>query len=347
MKRPKGTYAYALPASIGAAAVVIGAFLHGINNTSSFNGVFPIVIEGIQCLGSALLGGPTPTDEAMFEYGPDGLPLCRGCHCTPEWEEDPGAFVCPEEPPPTWRYDTEVIETLRSQVATNPIKLDCDPYRDEGCDTTPSLEKGSWGNDAVCSLIYDVPDANDSGSCPLTNYTLKSFRTAEEAASANAVVTHKGHCGVCSTTKDLAAYMTHPDMVAEGRKCTHRALLSANGGRQCYEALGFTTPCATIWSQNSFNTASLCRAPCVRQLFSPANLPEPSCKLNECLYCDEIQSGPQFQLFAGRTRRNSGLRTPIMRPCKGFAFLEHTACPMDVVLGRNEDKGGDGKIEKD
>ena len=341
---------YALPVSCGALAVVIGTFLHGIHNTSSLNGIFPIVIEGIQQMGSALLG-KTPTDESMFEYGADGLPLCRGCHCTPEWEEDPEQFVCPEEPPPTWQYSTEVIEALRSHVATNPMKLDCNPYEEEGCDTTPSLAKGSWGDDAVCGLIYDVP-SEDTGisrsSCSLTNYTIQSFQSAEEASSVNAVVTHMGPCGVCSTTQDLAAYMTHPDMVAEGRKCTNRALLSANWGRQCYEALGFTTPCATIWAQNSINTATVCRATCVRHLFTPANLPEPSCKLNDCLHCDEIKSGPNFQLFAGRTRRNSGLRTPIMRKCAGFAFLEHEACPMGVVLGQSGAKSNyDGEKQEE
>jgi len=324
--------------SIGALAVVIGTFLHGIHHTSSLNGIFPIVIEGIQRLGSAFLGS-TPTDESMFEYGPDGLPLCRGCHCTPGWEEDPDQFVCPAEPPPTWQYGADAIETLRSQVAANPIGLACNPYEEEGCDTTPSLDRDTWGDAAVCGLIYDLPAdprAPSGGSgCPLTNYTLQSFRSAAEAASARAVVTHLGHCGVCSTAQDLAAYMEHPDMVAEGRKCTNRALLSAHWGRQCYEALGFTAPCATIWAQNSVHTASVCRATCVRNLFAPANLPEPSCKLNDCLLCDEVKSGPNFQLFAGRTRRNSGLRTPIMRQCQGFAFLEHDACPMDVVLGRN------------
>ena len=342
---------YALPVSIGVLAFVVGTFFHGIHNTSHFNGIFPIVIEGIQRMGSALLG-KTPTDESMFEYGPDGLPLCLGCHCTPEWEEDPEQFVCPKEPPPTWQYSKEVMETLRSHVATNPMELNCNPYEDEGCDTTPSLGKRSWGDDAVCGIIYDVPSddivSGGSTSCSLTSYTIQSFQSAEEAAAANAVVTHVGHCGVCSTTQDLAAYMTHPDMVTEGRKCTNRAILSFHWGRQCYQDLGFSTPCATIWAQNSINTATVCRATCVRHLFTPANLPEPSCKLNDCLHCDEIKSGPVFQLFAGRTRRNSGLRTPIMRQCAGFAFLEHEPCPMGVVLGQKAEKNnGDGEGQEE
>lgn len=68
----------------------------------------------------------------------------------------------------------------------------------------------------------------------------------------------------------------------------------------------------------------------MKYLFTPANGPEPSCMLNECLYCDEVKSGPVFQAFAGRTRRNSGLRNPIMRPCDGFYNIAHEACPMNI-----------------
>mmetsp|Transcript_2667 Transcript_2667/g.3098 ORF Transcript_2667/g.3098 Transcript_2667/m.3098 type:complete len:323 (-) Transcript_2667:1958-2926(-) len=37
-------------------------------------------------------------------------------------------------------------------------------------------------------------------------------------------------------------------------------------------------------------------------------------RLNACLQCDECRSGPVFQKIAGRTRRNSGLRSEIERP---------------------------------
>lgn len=319
------------------AAVLHG--VHGIYHTSTFNSVFPIVAEAIQHIGGALLGGGTPKDESMFQYGDDGLPLCRDCHCTPGWDEDPASFECPTDPPPPWKYDAESIGILNSHEAHNPFVLDCNPYEDDECDMTPSLQRG--GTDTVCGLVYDVPasetaiqDSSSANGCPLSNYTIQTFGDEAEARAAKAVITHMGHCGACSTTKDLAAYMTHPDMVAEGRKCTNRALLSYSWGRSCYEALGFTTPCATIWAHNSINTATLCRATCVRHLFSPANGPEPECKLNDCLHCDEIKSGPFFQMFAGRTRRNSGLRTPIMRQCQGFAGIEHEACPIDMIQSK-------------
>mmetsp|Transcript_8799 Transcript_8799/g.15948 ORF Transcript_8799/g.15948 Transcript_8799/m.15948 type:complete len:82 (+) Transcript_8799:546-791(+) len=50
-----------------------------------------------------------------------------------------------------------------------------------------------------------------------------------------------------------------------------------------------------LWAFKSFNTATDCRKTCVRHLFSSPNLPEPHCKLIECLQCDKVQSGPTFQ----------------------------------------------------
>ena len=44
-------------------------------------------------------------------------------------------------------------------------------------------------------------------------------------------------------------------------------------------------------------------------------------RLNACLQCDECKSGPKFKKIAGRTRRNSGIRSAIERP--GFKPLQH------------------------
>ena len=37
-------------------------------------------------------------------------------------------------------------------------------------------------------------------------------------------------------------------------------------------------------------------------------------KLNPCLECDEVKSGPLFKYYAGRTRRDSGIVSSIPRP---------------------------------
>ena len=274
--------------------VVFAIALHGIDNTSSLNVVFPVVLDGIQALF-----GCARKNERMFEYADDGLPLCNKCHCTPSWEQDPETFECPKGTPPPWQYSQRTIDTLKAQQVINPYSLKCNPYSNETCDTVPSLEKYKWGKESICGLLFQKPHTSAkhswrqhvvSGNCPLTNYTLQTFSSTTEATNVNAVITHTGPCGACSTTQDLAAYMQHPDMVAAGRRCTNKILLFGHSaGVACYEALGFTTPCATIWTYNSQNTATVCRKTCVRHLFSPPNQPEPHCRLNECLYCDEVR----------------------------------------------------------
>lgn len=304
-----------------------------------------VALDFVQALGGSLLGH-TPKDESVFEYDDDGLPLCHGCHCTPGWDQDPNDFVCPNKKKlPPYVYPSETIEALASQTIRNPFSLDCDPYTNATCDTVPSLERNSWGRDAVCGIQYDdvsekqPQETTNSTSCPLTTYTIQTYESPLVAAQEGATVSHIGPCGVCSTTQDLAAYMSHPDMVAKGRRCCNRVLVSHAWGVSCYENLGFSNACATIWAHNSYNTAMQCMDVCVQHLFSPANGPEPECRLNDCLHCDEVQSGPNFQLFAGRTRRNSGLRTPILRQCDGLANLVHDGCPPKALAAASLEEG--------
>lgn len=146
MKRYKKTRIFFL--------VAIAGFFIGIQDDSSnLNTFFPIVLGMIGRIGG-LIFGSTPKDETRFKYGDDGLPLCNNCHCTPAYDQDPATFVCPDYTPPPWLYDAQTIETLKAQEALNPMQLSCDAYQ-KGCDTTPSLKLGTWGNDAVCGFIYD------------------------------------------------------------------------------------------------------------------------------------------------------------------------------------------------
>jgi len=63
----------------------------------------------------------------------------------------------------------------------------------------------------------------------------------------------------------------------------------------------------------------------------PNNCPDGS--LNDCLQCDEDESGPNFQFFSGRTRRNSGIHSAIDRPDEDVAELEHCYWYEDGELG--------------
>ena len=63
----------------------------------------------------------------------------------------------------------------------------------------------------------------------------------------------------------------------------------------------------------------------------PNNGVAPNCTLDECLQCDEDESSPLFKKFGGRTRRNSGLLTAIVRDCTAHVDLDQTKDSFEVL----------------
>lgn len=153
-------------------------------------------------------------------------------------------------------------------------------------------------------------------------YRLRGYESAEAAAEAGGMVTHFGVCGACSSLQDLSVYAANPDLTAPVRDC---GLQHFSGSVEelsaCIEALGFTAPCARVWAYNTRHTQSACLAVCTANLDAPYNNPDGS--LNDCLQCDEDESGAVFKAYAGRTRRNTGLASSICRPCEEVRPLEH------------------------
>lgn len=90
-----------------------------------------------------------------------------------------------------------------------------------------------------------------------------------------------------------------------------------------WKILGFSKNCAQIWLYNSLNTKKFCFGICLKAWLTgePNNKPDGS--LNDCLECDETQSGPVFKYFAGRTRRNSGIVSGIERPDSQVYNITH------------------------
>ena len=158
-----------------------------------------------------------------------------------------------------------------------------------------------------------------------------TYLSEEEAVSDGSVVSHLGACGLCSTAIDLAVYMAIPDMTHAGKICASKALISTKWGKKCYEDLGFTPPCATIWNYDGIYDGQNCKWICIKQLFADSNGPPPACELNDCLKCDEDMAGPKFKDFAARTRRRSGITSAIARGCDDFANIKHDACPAPVA----------------
>lgn len=241
------------------------------------------------CSGDQLFGRPNETTGLT---GEQCTAFCADC--------GPQGFEARE-------FSEAEIEQLRAWRLSEPFdEITDDPYLDDAPSSTP---------ESVCGFLADPEE-------PLT-YRLQTFGSTEEAVAAGAEVTHGGVCGVCSTLENLAVYIQNEDLTAPVRQC---GLDGISGGKDsniaCLQELGFDLPCAQIWYFNTENTRNSCFEPCIAALNEPYHLPDGS--LNECLQCDEDNSGPVFKAVAGRTRRNSGLANALCRPCSEVMPLQHT-----------------------
>ena len=64
----------------------------------------------------------------------------------------------------------------------------------------------------------------------------------------------------------------------------------------------------------------------------PSNGPSPECALNACITCNEENSAPTFERFAGRSRRRSGLLSTDARPCGTVPRIVQNPCPVTQPL---------------
>ena len=177
-------------------------------------------------------------------------------------------------------------------------------------------------NTEVCAVRF--VDSNR------VDYHLRTFPDRESAIRKGYVITHRYHCGTCSSLRDLAVYLEKPNLTAPARTCARR--LTAAGIKACLmEAVGFEEPCAETWTYNVLHTRRQCAATCIRHYglwnvltdnMSDEHVDEHG-NLNPCLACDEDTSGPGFQYAAGRTRRTSGLTSAIYRPAPETFPVDH------------------------
>ena len=205
--------------------------------------------------------------------------------------------------PPDWTNDR--LATLRAfqLVSSQTIPL-TDPY----LETAPTHTDGE-----VCGVTVQ------SGS----RYRIDTT-SVDEARRNGAMITHGGGCGLCSSLADLAAYAQTADLTEPVRTCGLQGGLDNDVAAiaECIEdSVGFTPPCARIWAYNTLHTRARCLTPCIELLDAPYL--ESDGRLNDCLQCDEDESGPVFKSVAGRTRRNSGLATALCRPCETVWRLNH------------------------
>ncbi|KAL3934248.1 MAG: hypothetical protein SGBAC_009995 [Bacillariaceae sp.] len=264
----------------------------------------------------------------IFKTEDQGPASCGDCFCIVGEGE-----VCPSQSP-NGNYTAELVDIyLQRQTIANPYDLKCDPFSNANCQTSPAQneELAALGDTAVCAIHVLDPNVD----CQSSSYNLKTYASQEEAEAAGGVVTHLGHCGVCSTLQDLAVYLQNPSLTTEGKFCSAKNTISIEGGAACYRNLGMTDACSKVWAEAEFNTFKECFTQCfLEDITQDAsnNGPAPECALNSCLQCDADRSAATLAKVAGRTMRRSGLLSPVARKCSEFAFIEHQRCPLTTPL---------------
>lgn len=194
----------------------------------------------------------------------------------------------------------------------NPVTIKEDPYID-GAEPVTEPPDDRTMKAAVCGIRF-----TDAGR---KNYEIRTFRDEADAVRSGYTVTHGGYCGTCSTLKDLAVYLKRRDMTYAVRSCSFR--MTRRGILSCLEAIGFTEPCALTWYYNIRNTTRHCLGTCLLSWMRQEPLNRADGTLNDCIRCDEEMSGPIFKYYAGRTRRNSGIKSEIGRDPKELYRVIH------------------------
>lgn len=179
-----------------------------------------------------------PPPEQPPKYG-----TCGDCHCIN------GDKPCPSNPDeiPLVDVPDDWLKQLQNMDAINPHLMTCNPYNTTsgwtGNCTNPPQEEYQlelWET-AACGITYDM-DTLDEDQCP-TQYTLATYDSKEEMLTAGAVMTHWGACGACSSTKDLAVYLKHPDLTGKGQECGVRGLIDFWDGVRCFQEVDYTPVC--------------------------------------------------------------------------------------------------------
>ena len=203
---------------------------------------------------------------------------------------------------------TNLLEAPIPSLVSNVTK---NPYQNQ---TNPPPSR-----DVYCAMQWSSDTDPVIGK---RKYRLRDFKSEEAAARDNFTVTHKGHCGSCSSIQDLGVYIRQ-NLTDATRSCAIKGMLSDRWERNCLRQLGFSEECVTIWYYNILNTRRKCLVTCLLSKIRKEPFNRPDGSLNSCLQCDEDKSGPNFKYFSGRTRRNSGIPSAILRPESQIYHMEH------------------------
>ena len=208
-----------------------------------------------------------PTSSSLID---DGQSCCGECWCIPSEDE-----ACPIRTTAYPQlYTMGMVKNFANKTLLDPNSMEevpggnlfevgCNPYDGVSVDTSPpwkayngcelnptqlfSSTSADGYDSAVCAFSYQKFDEEDD----CNTYTYKTYARTAKAEEDGAYVTHNTQCGACSNAIDLSVYMRFPDLTSAGVQCSVDTLLNFDGGVLCYEGLGFTNACATVWAHNS------------------------------------------------------------------------------------------------
>lgn len=150
----------------------------------------------------------------------------------------------------------------------------------------------------------------------------QSFDSKEDSANAGLSVAHCGACGVCSNVNDIRIYIeTRKTIAKSSKQCGVKAVFGSYSDLvKCLEGkIGFSRDCTMCWADNMLNTLRNCIFTCMTTMmtgFMKSNNVRGAGDrgwLNQCLFCDEKRSGPEFVTCSGPARRRLGIVSEIER----------------------------------
>jgi hypothetical protein len=150
-----------------------------------------------------------------------------------------------------------------------------------------------------------------------------SYNSKEDAHKEGYVVAHCGRCGNCSNPFDIKTYVeTRQTIAIQAKKCGKLAVFGTYEELdEClHEKIGFSDGCTRCWTENMINTATYCLFTCMKATFTGSartntvkGTGNETVWLNQCIYCDEKMSGPDFVTCSGVARRRLGIKSEIER----------------------------------
>ena len=178
----------------------------------------------------------------------------------------------------------------------------------------------SLAPDTSYNFILDEVCAFDPNN---TDEPFESFDTKQDAGNAGYKVAHCGKCANCSNPWDIKTYVeTRRTIAIQAKKCGLRAVFGTYDElTECLkENIGFTDSCTKCWTENMINTATYCLSTCMKATFTGTaqtnnvkGTGNETVWLNQCIYCDEKMSGPDFVACSGVARRRLGISSEIER----------------------------------